>query len=148
MKDGYAAHLMGKLEQASRAALAMPYDEFVDTFWKGTDLNDFRTVKLTGKDWPDAKFTGKLVDSMETRRDASQEMWTRYELWELESGNMVATSIGCSANPDHREFGTWELIEVGPPAEMRRKAQNFWGWSLSAKKFMRKMGWSTVIELA
>lgn len=131
-------------------------------------MSKFETVEITRKDAPDVRFRGKLIADADSRDDTRQERrqkdrWTRLEVWELESGDWVAASIGCSDKPGEIDVGEVQRIrlaeeEMRPigedgkegapekrsPESMQRSAMSFFGWSWLAKALARNAGWDVV----
>lgn len=137
---------------------------------KASMTDEFEDVEITRKDAPDVRFRGRLIaeaDSKEETRQAGREKtrWTRLEVWELESGDWIAASIGCSDKPGEIDVGDYRRIARASGATidlgddltvepydggvdaMHRQAMEFFGWSWLAKALARNAGWDVVEQI-
>lgn len=122
---------------------------------KQTGGSAYEEIEVARKEKADVRFKGRLLGSVDSRgmdSRGAKDRWTRLELYELESGKWVATSVGCSDRPGEIDIGEVEVIE--PPFEAdfmevdqlprEQQAMAFWGHSWLAKAMADKMGWDVV----
>lgn len=108
----------------------------------------------------DVVFVGRCIGSYSTQnRERTKPRWTELRLWETESGNWIAESVGMTSNPREVPLTDVTVIEAEAPplsdmrpakqraeseAERRISVMQAFGWTSAAKAFARELGWDVV----